>query len=144
MPDPAALTFSEIEVGRVAEFEITLTPDTIATFAALTGDTNPLHMDETFAQETSFKGRVAHGMLGASFFSRLVGMHLPGRDALYLSQKISFKAPLRPNEPLIVRGTVTHTTSAMQIITLSTEILDATTKAVLVEGEAVVRVLSRP
>ena len=64
-------------------------------FAGVTGDTNPVHLDQEFAESTMFKGRIAHGMLSAGFVSTVFGTKLPGPGAIYLSQTLNFKAPVR-------------------------------------------------
>jgi len=72
-----------IELGTKEKFEVTVTEETINEFARISGDYNPLHMDENYASSTKFERRVCHGMLLASFFSRLIGMYLPGKNSLY-------------------------------------------------------------
>ena len=141
MPEAASLCFADIAVGRTAKFEVVLTEDMVKRFAELSGDVNPLHMDEEYAATTQFVGRIGHGMLGASFFSQLVGMHLPGRYALYLSQQLQFKMPLRIGTCLLVRGTVVQKTEAIRTLTLRTQVLDAQTQVCLLDGEALVTVL---
>jgi acyl dehydratase len=138
----AQYTFEDICVGQSAEFVVHITQEMVEDFAQLSGDRNPLHMDETFARTTPFNGRVVHGQLGVSFFSRLVGMYLPGRNALYLTQSTSFHVPIRIGMEIIVRGTVTHTTPAAQTLTIKTEILDRHTQTLLTSGTAMVRLLA--
>lgn len=137
-----ARTFEELQVGDTAQFEVIVDDASIDTFAHLSGDTNPLHTDDAFAARTPLKGRVAHGMLGAAFFSQLVGMHLPGTHALYLSQSLQFRRPIRPGTRVVVRGTITQTSAATRTITLATTILDATTQEVYTDGEALVKLLA--
>ena len=79
-------SFNEIEIGFKKNFEVTITELMLSDFAKLSGDHNPLHMNEEYASSTSFKKRVCSGMFLATFFSRLVGMYLPGKHALYFSQ----------------------------------------------------------
>ena len=76
----------EIEIGQKKKFSIKVTESMVNEFAKISGDFNPLHMDEQYAKSTKFGRRVCHGMLLASFFSRLVGMYLPGKNSLYFSQ----------------------------------------------------------
>ena len=87
------LNFNEIEIGDSREFKITITNSMIDEFAKLSGDFNPLHVDEKYAQTTKFGKRVVHGMLLASFLSQMVGMYLPGKHALYSSQTLEFHNP---------------------------------------------------
>ena len=94
-------------VGAIAEFEHVLTAEDIRRFVDMTGDDNPLHVDRAYAERTSFKGIVAHGMLTASFLSTIVGKHLPGRGALWMSQSVEFLLPVRVGDRLRIRAEVT-------------------------------------
>lgn len=142
MPEIASLRFEDITVGQVARFEVTLTDDMVSRFAELSGDMNPLHIDESYANETAFKGPLVHGMLGASFFSRLVGMYLPGRFALYLSQQLLFREPIRIGITVDVCGTVMQKTDSAQTIKLKTQLLEHGTMRVLIDGEALIKLLA--
>ena len=86
-------TFDEIEIGLTKQFQITLTESMVDDFAKLTGDFSPIHIDEDYAKTTTFQRRVVHGMLLASFLSRMDGMYLPGKHALYFSQSLDFRYP---------------------------------------------------
>ena len=141
MSKPAEFRFDDITLRQEAQFSVELTAESIDLFADLSGDINPLHMNEEYAEGTPFGGRIAHGMLGASYISRLIGVHLPGRHALYLSQKLAFKKPLRVGMRLLVRGEVTHKTAATKTILIKTEILDEKTGECLIDGEAAVKLL---
>lgn len=141
MPDIASLRFNDLLPGMRAQFSVRLTEEMIQQFADLSGDHNPLHMDETYAQATPFGGRIAHGMLCAGFFSRLVGMHLPGKYALYISQKTLFRKPCRAGMTLLVAGEVTQKTEAARTISIHTRILDAKNGECLIDGEATVMLL---
>src|SRR3546814_8475946 len=96
----------DLSVGMSASFEKTVTEADIVTFADLSGDTNPVHMDEAFAAATPFKGRIAHGMLGASLISTVFGTRLPGPGCIYMSQDLRFKAPVRIGGTVAARVTV--------------------------------------
>ena len=85
----------ELKVGQSATYERTVTETDIAQFAELSGDHNPVHLDEAFAAKTLFKGRIAHGMLSAAFISTTVGTKLPGYGSIYVSQNLRFRAPVR-------------------------------------------------
>lgn len=87
-------TFGELKMGQRASFTKTITGKDLEHFIAITGDTNPLHADDSFAKKTFFGQRVVHGMLSASLFSTLVGMHIPGIGAIYKSQTLEFKLPV--------------------------------------------------
>src|SRR5258708_16002124 len=92
--------FEQITVGQQAEFLHNLTERDIEAFASLTGDFNPLHVDEIFARKTMFRRPVAHGMLSAAFVSTLIGTLLPGGGALWVSTKLDFHSPAQVGEML--------------------------------------------
>lgn len=83
-----------LKVGMVESYEQTITDADIKTFAGLSGDNNPVHMSEEYAEKSRFKGRIAHGMLSASFFSALFGTKLPGYGCVYVSQSLNFRKPV--------------------------------------------------
>lgn len=93
-------TFDELKIGQKASLTKTLTEKDLEHFIAITGDTNPLHVDESFAKKTFFGQRIAHGMLSASLFSTLVGLHIPGIGAIYKSQTLEFKLPVHIGDTL--------------------------------------------
>ncbi len=131
---PASLRYEEVRIGQVFSFERTLLESDIQTFASLTGDTSPLHVDPAYGKKTRFGKNVAHGMLAGSLFSTLIGMFCPGERSLYLSQTLQFKKPIFPGDSVKVQGTVTAKSDSTQIITLATEILVRGEKAI--SGEA--------
>ena len=135
-------TFADFKVGESAEFEVLITPELIAAFAKLSGDHNPLHTDEKFAKSTPFGCTVAHGMIGGALFSRLVGMYLPGRDALYMSQTLKFNKPIVPGMNVAIRGEVVQKTDAFKVLVVHTTISETKTGELLTDGEAVVKVLA--
>lgn len=87
-------TFNDLVVGQKAFFRKTITEADVSHFIAITGDMNPLHIDEPFAKQTFFGQRIVHGMLSASLFSTMVGLHLPGIGAIYKSQTLNFLRPV--------------------------------------------------
>jgi len=127
-------TFNEIEIGLTKQFQITITESMIDDFAKISGDYNPLHMDEKFAQSRDFKNRVCHGMLLGSLFSRLVGMYVPGKYGLYFSQTLNFVNPTTVNDTVTVAGKVISKNESTKIIKLKTTIKNSS--HVLVDGEA--------
>jgi 3-hydroxybutyryl-CoA dehydratase len=138
---PTVLAYHEIQIGDEASFLCDVTDDMIHRFAELSGDHNPLHEDEAFACGTRFGGRIAHGMLVGALFSRLVGMYMPGRDCLYLSQQLEFRKPVRPNTRVRVTGKVVQKTDAFRLLTLSNSVVDAQTGELYVSGKARTQVL---
>lgn len=114
--------FEDIKIGDVAELEHVVTSTDLERFVELTGDDNRLHTDAEYAARTSFKKPVAHGMLGASFISTIIGTKLPGDGALWFSQSLEFILPVRVGDSLTVRAEVLRKTESMQIIELRTDI----------------------
>ena len=128
-------SLNEIEIGFKKNFQVTITEPMLNDFAKLSGDYNPLHMNEEYASSTSFKKRVCSGMFLATFFSRLVGMYLPGKHALHISQSLNFVNPCFLGEKITVEGDVIDKSIATKIITLKTTITDKPNKRII-DGEA--------
>ena len=131
----------DLSVGMEASHEKTLAEADITQFAELTGDRNPVHLDDGYAAKTPFKARIAHGMLTASLISTVLGMKLPGPGAIYLSQTVRFRAPVRMGDHVIATARVTELDSARKRATLACT-CTVEGKTVL-DGEAVVMVPSR-
>ncbi len=91
---PVVARIQDFEPGQHASFTKTFTDEDVRRFIEITGDTNPLHVDDAFAARTRFGRRIVHGMLAASLFSTMVGMRLPGTGAIYRSQTIRFLLPV--------------------------------------------------
>lgn len=104
-------TIDELKLGDRAEFTKTVSEADIYLFAGVSGDLNPAHINETYAQNTFFKTRIAHGMLVAGFISTVVGMQLPGPGAIYVRQTLNFTAPVR------IGDTITASAEVAEIIT---------------------------
>jgi 3-hydroxybutyryl-CoA dehydratase len=126
----------DIAVGDSASCTHTVTESDIAAFASVSGDTNPVHLDAAYAAGTLFKERIAHGMLSAGYISALLGTRLPGPGAIYLSQTLAFKRPVKIGDSVETAVSVTALDEAKARVTLKCTCLVAG-KAVL-EGEAVV------
>lgn len=139
MPDAALLTYNEIETGKDVAFQRTISQEDVRIFVALTGDRNPLHIDEEFGRNSKFGANIVHGMLAGSLFSTLVGMHCPGENSLYMSQTLQFRLPLFVGDTVTVKGTVTHKNDAIRLVTMKTEILRD--RKVLISGEAKVQMM---
>jgi 3-hydroxybutyryl-CoA dehydratase len=88
-------TINELKIGDVAEFSKTVSESDIYLYAGVTGDFNPAHINEDYAKQTFFKTRIAHGMLSAGFISTVIGNKLPGTGTIYVTQNLSFLAPVR-------------------------------------------------
>lgn len=117
------ISFENIVVGMTDSFETTITEDHVQKFGEITGDMNPLHFDENYASETMFKSRIVHGLLTASYISTLIGMLLPGKGALYLTQDLKFLKPVKIGNTIKITGTVTRIIDeSRQIFVLQTDV----------------------
>ncbi|SEH38034.1 MaoC family dehydratase [Magnetospirillum fulvum] len=135
------LYYEDLSIGQTASFAKTVTEADIVAFAGLSGDFNPVHINEEFALTTPFKGRIAHGMLSAAFISTVFGTRLPGPGSIYVAQSLKFKAPVRIGDTV---------TAHVELIDLVPERKFATFKTtatvagkVVLEGEATLRVERR-
>ena len=98
--------FEDLELGMEASVAKTVAEADIIAFADITGDKNPVHLDETYASNTMFKSRIAHGMLTAGYVSAVFGMEMPGPGAIYISQTLNFRAPVRIGDAVVARARV--------------------------------------
>ncbi len=133
------MALADLAIGQSAELTRTLTEADVTAFATLTGDFNPVHVDEAAAAASAFGGRIVHGMLTASLFSTLLAMELPGRGAIYLSQSVQFLRAVKLGDTVTARVEITAIDTAKRSVTLQTTIRNARGKRV-VDGEAVVHV----
>lgn len=117
----------------------TITDNDVLRFIELTGDNNPVHLDDLAAKAQGFKSKIAHGMLSSSFFSAILATKFPGPGAIYLGQSIKFHSPVYLNEELIYELEITHQKESKPIFTISTVIKNKFGD-ILVSGEAVIRV----
>ena len=131
---PSEHTFEDLFVGQKVTFSEKIDESLLIDFAKLSGDFNPLHMDEDYALNTNFEKRVCHGMLLASFFSQLVGMYLPGKNSLYFSQSLNFRNPCFVDDEVTIAGEITEKKSNTKIITIKTTISRGTT--IIIDGTA--------
>jgi acyl dehydratase len=129
-------TERKIEVGQTASLKRVLSQEDVQTFANLSGDQNPIHVDPAFAATTIFKKPIVHGMLSASLISTALAMKLPGEGSVYMSQNLNFKLPVYVGEEVTVVLTVTNVRTDKPIVTLQTQVLNSKQRAVI-EGEAV-------
>ena len=129
----------KIAPGDTAQLSTTITDSDIQVFAELTGDHNPVHLDDAFASQTRFKRRIAHGMLVASQLSKVIANELPGQGSVYLSQTLKFVAPVYPGDTVTARVTVLSVREDKPIITLETVCVNQDGQKVIT-GEAIVLV----
>jgi 3-hydroxybutyryl-CoA dehydratase len=132
--------FDELSVGQSAQMTSVVGEADIEAFAAISGDHNPLHLDEAYARTTPFGGRIAHGMLSAAYISAVVGSRLPGPGVIYLTQSLRFRRPVKIGDPVTAIVTV-KALDARGHATLTT-VCQVHGKTV-VDGEAVVMVPRR-
>jgi 3-hydroxybutyryl-CoA dehydratase len=137
--DPAGRFVEDLVVGQSASYGKTVTEADIVLFAGISGDTNPVHLDAVFASKTPFKTRIAHGMLSASFISAVLGTKLPGPGAVYVSQSLNFKAPVKIGDTVTARATVAKIDRRRVTLTTTCHIGDT----LVLEGEAVIMMPSR-
>lgn len=130
----------QLKVGATAVLSKKITDDEVRAFAALTGDHNPVHLDDEFARSTRFGRRIAHGMLGASLISAVLGTEL-GIGTIYLSQTLKFMAPVYLDDTVTARVTVTKVREDKPVVTLET-VCENQQGETLIKGEAVVLVAS--
>lgn len=131
----------DLAVGQSASLEREVTQETINAFAKVTGDHNPVHLDEAFASATQFQGIIAHGMLSASYISAVLGTQLPGAGAIYMRQTLRFCAPVHPGETVVTTCTVKEIISEKSRIVMET--LCKVGDTLVLEGEATLMVPSR-
>ena len=132
---PAEYKFDEIILGTKTKFTVQINESLINEFARISGDNNPLHMDERYATKTPFGKRICHGMLLASFFSKLIGMHLPGKNSLYFSQTLDFQLPCFLGDTVTLEGEVIDKSPSTGIITIKTTVTNQINNC-LVDGIA--------
>jgi 3-hydroxybutyryl-CoA dehydratase len=131
------IPFAQVKVGDKASMTKTVSEHDVYTFAGVTGDFNPVHVNSEFAKQTMFKERIAHGMLSAGFISAVLGTALPGANTIYLGQELSFKAPVK------IGDTVTATVECVEKIAEKNRLIFRTTVTnqdgvLVVDGKATV------
>ena len=135
------LYFDELSVGQTAETTHVVGAADIEAFAAVSGDVNPVHLDEAYAKTTPFGGRIAHGMLSAAYISAGIGNRLPGPGAIYLSQSLRFRRPVKIGDEVTALVTIKTLDAAKGHATLETVCLVA--GKTVVDGEALIMVPRR-
>jgi phosphate acetyltransferase len=131
------VTFDELRIGQSAEMKHTLTPLDVQGFAAVSGDTNPAHLDEEYAKDTLMHGIVAHGMWTGALMSAVFGTVLPGLGTIYLEQSLRFRRPVRIGDALVVRATVRAKDEAKKRVTFDCEVINQNGETI-VTGSALV------
>ncbi len=132
----------DLDIGMSAVFGKTVSEADIVAFAGVSGDTNPIHLHDGFAKTTRFGARIAHGMLGGSFISTVIGTKLPGPGSLYVSQTLNFRAPVRIGDTVTARVEIVDIDHVRRRVRLRTECRCGDN--VVIDGEAVVMAPRRP
>ena len=125
----------KIAVGQSASFSKTITESDVYTFAGLTGDLNPVHINEEYAKNTRFGGRIAHGILSAGLISAVIGMQLPGPGTIYMGQTLKFLSPVHIGDTVTAQVTVTSLDEVRRRAVLETTCVNQE-GTVLISGEA--------
>ena len=133
--------FEDLDVGLSAVYSRTITESDIVLFCGISGDTNPVHLNQEYASRTRFRGRIAHGMLSASPISTILGTKLPGPGAIYVNQTLAFKAPVRAGDTITARATVEELNAKKKHAKIKTTC--SVGGKVVVDGQAIVLVPSR-
>ena len=132
----------DLKPGMSESFAKTVTERDIALFGEVSGDVNPVHFDENFAKSTIFKGRIAHGVLSASYISTVLGMKMPGPGTIFMSLTTRFKAPVRIGDTVVATCTVREVNAEKRRL-----VFDCVCKVgdlTVVDGEAMVMAPARP
>jgi acyl dehydratase len=141
MKYPASIMeYDETRISQRFSFNRKITKENVLSFAQLSGDYNPLHVNEEFAINSQFGKNIVHGMLSSSLFSTLIGMHCPGEKSLYLSQTLQFKKPLFYEETVRVQGVIMNKIDAFKLLKIKTEIFRG--DDLIVSGEAQVKFIN--
>lgn len=114
------LKINELTVGQKASFTKTISETDVYLFAGISGDINPAHLNENYAKDTFFKGRIAHGMLSASLISAVIGVQLPGPGSIYSSQTLNFLAPVRFGDTITATAEIKEIFTEKNRVTLKT------------------------
>lgn len=135
------ICIEDLEIGMTRHLTKMVTDRDIELFAEVSTDRNPVHLDDDYARDTIFEGRIAHGMLTAGLISAVIGEQLPGHGTVYLGQSLKFMAPVRPGDLVRAEVTVLSIDHAKRRVTLETHC--SVGKTVVLKGEAVVLAPSR-
>ena len=138
--DLSEYTYDEIKIGLSKTFQINITESLVNSFAELSGDFSPIHIDNEYAKTTTFGKRVVHGMLLASFLSRVDGMYLPGKHALYFTQNLEFRNPCFIGDTITVFSKVIDKSDSTKILKIESKITNQENKILLYGiGRVIVR-----
>jgi 3-hydroxybutyryl-CoA dehydratase len=142
LPPTRTVYFEDLSLGMAETYAKEVSSNDVVGFAEISGDRNPIHLSEHFAARTPFGGRIAHGLYTASLISAVIGTRLPGPGAIYLSQTLNFKAPVRIGDTVIASVTVAEIVDKGRRVKLHCQCRVGDT--VVLDGEALVKVPARP
>lgn len=129
-----AIPIEDIQIGMKISYSQTITDSDIKTFAGLSGDHNPVHVDEKYAENSRFKKRIAHGLMSAGFFSQLFGTRLPGPGCVYTAQSLKFLRPVYINDTVVATVEVTTVDLARKRVQFKTYC--TVNNKMVIDGEA--------
>ncbi len=132
------MEFKELKIGMCEYIEKTITELDVINFSEISLDTNPLHLDEEYAKNTIFKGKIVHGILGAGLISGVIGTKLPGKGAIYLSQNLKFLAPVRIGDTIRAEVKVIDLDKEKRKVGLKTICINQE-GVIVIDGEAKVK-----
>jgi 3-hydroxybutyryl-CoA dehydratase len=141
LPELQILYFEDLTVGMSETYSKTVKSSDVIGFAEISGDRNPIHLSEHFAAKTPFKSRIAHGLYTASLLSALIGTRLPGPGAIYISQTLAFKAPVKIGDVVLASVKVAEIMPHGSRVRLTCQC--SVGETVVLEGEAIIKVPSR-
>ncbi|MDR3095714.1 MAG: MaoC family dehydratase [Paraburkholderia sp.] len=141
MSDYSGYFFEDLQVGMSAAITRVVTAEDIEAFSAVTGDRNPIHLDDAWAARTRFGGRIAHGMLTGGLVSAVIGTRLPGPGNIYIKQTLEFRGPVRPGDAVTAEVRIARLEPEKQRVFLDTTCRCGDNE--VLRGEAVLRVQSR-
>ena len=140
-PELDGYRFEDLKIGMKATVSRTITETDLRNFSGVSGDTNPMHLNEEYAKNTPFGGCIVHGMLTASLISAAIGTKLPGPGCIYMSQSLKFLAPVHVGETVYATVTVRDLVPEKGRVTLVTQCHVKDT--LVIDGEALIKVPSR-
>ena len=142
MSEIKSYAFEDLQLGLEASYAREVTDADIVAFADVTGDRNPVHLDAVYAANTPFKTPISHGMLTAGYISAVFGMHLPGPGAIYVSQTLNFRAPVRHGDEVVASVRIVDLIPAKRRARF--ECICRVGDKIVLEGEAILMVPARP
>ena len=130
--------FKDLKIGKSSSFKVKITKKIFSNFLLLSKDLSKIHVDENFSKKYGFKGKVVHGMLIATFFSRLIGMNLPGKYSLLTNIEISFNKPAYLNDTITIKGKIDSLNNAYKVAIIQVKAINQF-KSIISTAKAIVK-----